>query len=62
MVVVYRVSPLTYLLGKMLIKIKNIAMVNIIAGKTIVPELIQHEASPEKITALFSGYSSVPQD
>lgn len=50
MVVVYRVSPLTYLIGKMLIKVKNIAMVNIIAGKTIVPELIQHDVTPEKIT------------
>jgi lipid-A-disaccharide synthase len=51
MVVVYRVSPLTYLLGKMLIKVKNIGMVNIIAGKTVVPELIQKDVTPEKITS-----------
>ncbi|RLA92324.1 MAG: lipid-A-disaccharide synthase, partial [Deltaproteobacteria bacterium] len=50
MIVVYRVSPFTYLLGKMLIKVKNIGMVNIIAGKTIVPELIQKDLNPEKIT------------
>ena len=50
MIVVYRVSPFTYLLGKMLIKVKNVGMVNIIAGKTIVPELIQKDLNPEKIT------------
>jgi len=50
MIVVYRVSPLTYILGKMLIKVKNIAMVNIVAGKTVVPELIQKDVTPEKIT------------
>ena len=51
MIVVYRVSPFTYLLGKMLIKVKNIGMVNIIAGKTVVPELIQKDVTPEKITS-----------
>jgi lipid-A-disaccharide synthase len=51
MIVVYRVSPLTYLLGKMLIKVKNIGMVNIIAGKTVVPELIQKDVTPKKITS-----------
>ena len=51
MIVVYRVSPLTYQLGKLLIKVKNIGMVNIIAGKTIVPELIQKDVTPQKITS-----------
>jgi lipid-A-disaccharide synthase len=51
MIVVYRVSPLTYLLGKLLIKVKNIGMVNIIAGKTVVPELIQKDVTPEKIAS-----------
>jgi len=50
MIVVYRVSPLTYLIGKILIKVKNIGMVNIIAGETIVPELIQKNVTPEKIS------------
>ncbi len=49
MVVVYRVSPITYWLGKRLVTIENIALVNIIAGKRIVPELIQEEASAEQI-------------
>jgi len=49
MVVVYKMNPLTYLLGKRMVKIKNIALVNVVAGKTIVPELIQNQASPQKI-------------
>jgi lipid-A-disaccharide synthase len=42
-VMVYRVSPLTYLLGKPRVKIPHFAMVNLIAGEQVVPELVQHE-------------------
>jgi len=51
MIVLYRVSSITYLLGKLLIKVKNIGMVNIIAGKTVAPELIQKDLNPEQITS-----------
>lgn len=47
MVVVYRVSPLTYRLGRRLVKLDTFAMVNLIAGERIVPELIQDEFTPE---------------
>jgi lipid-A-disaccharide synthase len=40
-VMVYRVSPLTYALGKPRIKVPHFAMVNLIAGEEIVPELVQ---------------------
>jgi lipid-A-disaccharide synthase len=46
MVVVYKVSPLTALLLKPLIKLPYIAMVNVVAGKRIVPELVQSGATP----------------
>jgi lipid-A-disaccharide synthase len=49
MIIVYKVSPLSYQLGKALIRVPHIGLVNLIAGKRIVPELIQHEASPEAI-------------
>jgi lipid-A-disaccharide synthase len=49
MVVVYKTSWLTYLIGRMLVSIKNIGLVNIVAGKRIVPELIQHKASATHI-------------
>jgi lipid-A-disaccharide synthase len=41
MVVVYRVSPLTYRLGRRLVSVDTFGMVNVIAGERIVPELIQ---------------------
>jgi lipid-A-disaccharide synthase len=42
-VVVYRVSPLTYAIARRLVKVPHVAMVNLIAGKRMVPELIQHD-------------------
>lgn len=49
MVIVYKTSLLTYLIGRLLIKIKSIGLANIVAGKQIVPELIQHKASVKNI-------------
>ncbi|MBU0986988.1 MAG: lipid-A-disaccharide synthase [Proteobacteria bacterium] len=49
MVIIYKVSPVSYWLGKALIRVKHIGLVNLIAGKEIVPELLQHEASPKNI-------------
>ncbi len=56
MVVVYKVSPLTYWLGKRLVKINNIALVNIVAGETVVPEFIQHDAQPGAIRSALQKY------
>ncbi|MFY9562265.1 MAG: lipid-A-disaccharide synthase [Terriglobales bacterium] len=50
-VMVYRVSPLTYALGKPRVKVSHYAMVNLIAGKEVVPELVQHEFKAENIVA-----------
>ncbi len=49
MVIAYKLSPLTYLLGRLLVNIAFIGLPNIIAGKKIVTELIQHEAIPENL-------------
>jgi lipid-A-disaccharide synthase len=51
MVVVYRVSPLTWTLGRPLVHVKNFAMVNLIAGEQVVPELIQANFTAEKVVA-----------
>ncbi len=48
-VVVYRLSPLTWLLGRRLVKLDTFAMPNLIAGRHIVTELIQHDFTPENI-------------
>ena len=50
MVIVYKMSPVSYLVGKKLIKVDCIGMANLIAGKKVVPELIQNDVTAEKIT------------
>lgn len=50
-VMVYRVSPLTYLLGRPRVKVPHFAMVNLIAGKEIVPELVQSDFTAENVVA-----------
>lgn len=49
MFVLYRTSWLTYLIGRMLVQVKNIGLVNIVAGKKIVPEFIQHRVSVRRL-------------
>lgn len=51
MVIVYRVSAPTYWIGRMLIRVKCIGLANIVAGRKVVPELIQKDACGEKIAA-----------
>lgn len=48
-VMVYRVSPLTYLLGKPRVKVPRFAMVNLIAGQEVVPELVQHDFTAQNV-------------
>jgi lipid-A-disaccharide synthase len=51
MIIIYKVSLLTYWLGKMLVRsrVKNFGLVNLIAGREISPELLQGEVSSKKI-------------
>ena len=49
MVVIYKVSSSSYLLGRLLLDIEHISLVNILSGKEIVPELLQQRANPEGI-------------
>src|SRR5215831_3511375 len=51
MVVVYRLSPLTARLAKPLVKTKFFAMVNLVAGRAVVPELIQDSFTPRRLAA-----------
>lgn len=48
-VLVYKVSWLTYLPGRLLIRVEHLGMPNILAGKEIIPEFIQHDATPDRI-------------
>ena len=64
-VIVYKVSPFSYWLGKRLIKIKHIGIVNLIAKKELQPELIQDDASPqtiaETVTAMINDQERLRQ-
>lgn len=51
MCIIYKVSFLNYILGRLLLKVKHIGLVNLVAGGSVMPELIQEEASPQKIAA-----------
>ena len=48
-VMVYRVSPVTYAIARRLVKVPHVAMANLIAGKRVVPELIQSDFTPANI-------------
>ncbi len=49
MVIVYRLNPLTYFIAKRLVKIKMAGLVNIVLGKMVAPELLQHDATVENL-------------
>jgi len=51
MVMVYRVSPWTYFLGRLLVRLPHIALVNLVLDRRVVPELLQNDATPERIAS-----------
>ena len=52
MVIVYRLSPVTFALGRLLVRgVSHVGMPNIVAGRTVVPELLQGEATGPRIAA-----------
>lgn len=60
MAIIYRVSPLTYAVGKHLIKVDHIGICNIVAGERVVKELIQDDAEPGKIAAEITAILTDP--
>lgn len=61
MVVLYKVSPLTYWIGRLLVRIPNIALANIILQQRIVPELLQKEVTASRIEHEIRKYITEPQ-
>jgi lipid-A-disaccharide synthase len=49
MVAAYKLSPITYWIAKYLVKVKNVTLPNLLAGERLVPEIIQHEVTPERL-------------
>ncbi|MFP2898656.1 lipid-A-disaccharide synthase, partial [Corallococcus sp. 4LFB] len=51
LVVVYRVSLVTYLVGRLMLKVAFVSLINLLAGRRVVPELLQGDMTPENIAA-----------
>src|SRR5207237_7991650 len=51
-VIVYRISPATWFLGKFLLKVRLFGIVNIILGEEVVPELFQDKMTPEAVACM----------
>ncbi|MFP2910100.1 lipid-A-disaccharide synthase [Pyxidicoccus sp. 3LFB2] len=49
LVVVYRVSLITYWVGRMMLKVAFVSLINLLAGRKVVPELLQGDMTPERI-------------
>jgi lipid-A-disaccharide synthase len=62
MVIVYRVSPVSYMLGRALVKVDHIGLVNIVAKERVVPELLQKEASPGNIARTVGDILNSPSE
>ncbi len=59
-ILIYKMSPLAFGLAKLLVKVKYAGLANLIAGQEVMPELIQMDATPEKISQTsFSMLSSL---
>jgi lipid-A-disaccharide synthase len=62
MVVAYKMAPLTFKILRWLIKSPFISLPNLLAGKKLVPELLQDDASPEKLSAAIINYFENPEE
>lgn len=60
MIIMYKINPLSYFLGKKLVKIPYIGLANIVSGQKVVPEFIQQEIEPEIIANQIEEYLAHP--
>jgi lipid-A-disaccharide synthase len=51
MVIIYKVSPISFWVGRALVRVPNIGLVNLVAGEQLVPEFVQNGASPGNIAS-----------
>jgi lipid-A-disaccharide synthase len=52
-VTIYRTHPLTFFLAKKLVRVPHVALANLVVGERVVPELLQGEATPDRIVELL---------
>lgn len=61
MVVAYKLAPLSYWLAKHLLKVDSVSLPNLLAGESLVPELIQHAATPQRLGQAVLDFFAQPQ-
>jgi lipid-A-disaccharide synthase len=61
-VVVYRMNPVTYAIGRRLVSLPHVALPNLVAGRRVVPELIQDECTPDRVASELERYLDRPAD
>jgi lipid-A-disaccharide synthase len=61
MVVVHRIHPLSYLLARTMVQLEDVALPNLIAGRRVVPELIQKDCTPERIAVALGCFLDEPE-
>lgn len=61
MVAAYRLSPLTYWIARQMVKVEHVTLPNLLAAETLVPEFIQHEATPENMGRAVLEFFNNPQ-
>jgi lipid-A-disaccharide synthase len=60
MAVTYRVNPVSAAIGRRLIKVSHVAMINLLAGGSLVPELLQQDCTPARLCATLAGLLTDP--
>ncbi|MDI2090448.1 lipid-A-disaccharide synthase [Commensalibacter oyaizuii] len=61
MAVTYRVNPITAIIARRMIKVPYVAMINLLGGREVAPELLQENCHPEKLCATIMGLLTDPQ-
>ena len=61
MVISYKISPLTYFYVKRKVKVPHVGLPNILLDKAAVPDLLQHDAEPEKLAAAVAYWYDHPE-
>jgi lipid-A-disaccharide synthase len=58
--VFYKTSPLSYAIGKRIVKVPHIAMANLLAGEEVVPEFVQDAATPDALAGALLPLLTIP--
>ncbi len=61
MLITYKVAPLTYVAGRLLVRVPYLGMPNVLANREIAPELLQHAASPGALARVAGGLLNEPE-